>query len=558
MDTQPQAVFVAGEGLPSPYYEDDPKRDTVVTNNMCRPQGLPYALYAKKLWTTGKHDSSGDEVAKKGAVLYGTVHNDADDAFNAAIEKFIESLKPFGIEAKTNSDQGALKKIAEKHLSSSTAVKGASAMKSVFGEKNYPGNIQKLHNHACKLYCSRCWSCSSNLPGPDAVRYCQVAEGEFDASYTENYQSRVDIVVTKLWFHDADCVGQKYETYGDLINRRCGESSGRSDTIAPCQLTEFDFKGVFYGSYDPLVNYINKKFTDPMVDHPPGEPLGFGSKDTYCYDDRCYEYLPSTNLEEVLEYGVHLSTMVRFTYMWVNVNSLSHQFSSYFPDICFPAPPEPPAGARGYGNRFVIGKTLLLTGGHNVPKATSGRTQDTSEQEEFPVVHQLCHARFKDTELKQEEHGHEGRFSVSKNPLLRNRQCSGTIAIPIESRHSLYVETAENLHTIEKGEALFLPGDLKHGCITRAFRAGEAPEWQCSILAHVIADGHPYNYEDGVEVKASLQTYLPPEHIPFIPESNRDRVVDDAAKCLGAILSLEKQQSSGGTKSRDKMKKLLL
>jgi len=522
-----------------------------------KPWLIPFAIFGLSAIETDKHDHEGHAIIENRAILSDPNAWDTEsEALDSVLALFIARLKPFGIEARVNTDLGGCAKIAQNHLVLDK-VANTRQQEQVFGDKNLPKKITKKHNCAFYLYCSRCFNTSkANLL--HECRWEPVAEGKFDLKHDEEAQTYCcDIIVTNCWFHDVECTTLPYYTYADLINRRVGQHSERSvDPMALFEVSTFDYEAVVGDAYDALVEHVETTYTDPMVDAPPGQPISFGFPDTYTFDDRRYERLPSTKLEDVLDPMRHCYAMMRISYWYINLHGLQYQFTDEFPPIRFPQLPTAPVGSRGYGGRFYIGDSSLLSGGHDVDQTLNGRKnpKTAQEQEDTEQIHQICHADFKPRRLNIAEHGVAGSFSASDNPLTMHRQITGSLMIPIQNERAIYIGNKHKVYTIAKNEGrpsdcLFFPADLSHGGITRHYKVGDPPDWQLCLHTHLVSDGDPMFF-DGVNIHASMDTYLPPQHLQFLSQSQLDHVVDHAFDYLGPILQHEQAKRKKKTRNR--------
>jgi hypothetical protein len=119
-----------------------------------------------------------------------------------------------------------------------------------------------------------------------------------------------------VFYHNQDCSVQNMEDR-KLPSDYC--------------VVDFDYEEVIGDTYDSLVEFLKQFHFQLETSAPPGKHIDFGYE-SYNFDDRAYEYLPSDKYPQVKE-GVHRQAMVRFFYLLVTYKNLAEEAAFHILDM---------------------------------------------------------------------------------------------------------------------------------------------------------------------------------------------------------------------------------
>lgn len=156
---------------------------------------------------------------------------------------------------------------------------------------------------------------------------------------------------------------------------------------------------------------------------------------------------------------------------------------------------------------FVKGTYLLVGGFQKKGDGTIAKMGDGTE-----LVHQAAHGDFKN----------EWFETAEECPLLAHLEHPRTFNVALKSTRSIWVDTVENVKTINKNQSLVLNSETVHGGMTTYFNAASV-DWFPSLHAVIDSSRYPRK-ENEVQLQIGAATYYVPAHL---------RGLDDAAYMVG-------------------------
>ena len=293
------------------------------------------------------------------------------------------------------------------------------------------------------------------------------------------------IQMEKVFFHDKDC------QMGAI----------RKMPVPEFLVFNYNFAEIMGVAYNRVVDRMSKTCFWGEHPAPPGHAINFG-KETYNYDDRCYEYLPSDSYQE-LDAVLHQRAMTRFFYLLTAYLNMASETAATVLDLAkveanlaSRKPPLPTGFPECNNNSAHLSffEISLLFGGHCMAEDTSAMP-----------VHQICH---KDGETKDN--------LVNENFRLKGLHKPGSFILPLEDERTIYVCTPMMQVSAGKGQCIWFHGALPHGGMT--YKASvDGFDWKPAIHGH-LDSSHHCREQGYFDFSNSEDVYFPLEHSRFMTD----------------------------------------
>ena len=300
-----------------------------------------------------------------------------------------------------------------------------------------------------------------------------------------NDEGQFVIDMQKVFFHDKDCVIEKEEKLPSF----------------EFMVFDFEFDEVIGDTYDLVVQrFKGCDFHDKDIPTLlPGHSINYGTT-SYDFDDRVYEYLPSSRYPDINK-GEYRCSMLRVLFMMAADLNMASEVAYTVLDMKkfifeFTTPNQYCHCTEEINpeQHLYFNEVSLLFGGHSMLK---------DEEDSDYVVDQIVH---KDGETSEGE--------IKNIVELMGRHKPGSFIIPLDEPRTIFVCTPQLLVTAKKGQYIWFHGALAHG--GKTYKASkEGNDWKPAIHGHLDSNYHKRKRGD-FAFEGSDNVYFPLEHVQFM------------------------------------------